>query len=294
MRRSARLVRHGLIAHPTAQPYHPRMMMVWLAQHFAGGSLTSPWYPWIGPGLIAIVLGVGVAWLLVKRWRRRVWDALAAELNLSDESPRTFEELVELRQRLSRHVLVLIAGIEGVERRLVGTLDDAQVEVLDFEAFGVGHWAPMSVRLALRDPDEALTRVDFTRDRPGFGELMQTAVRLTAPDLNLPRFILMPENYMTRRVPEPRGIELPDAYPLFSYRNRLLAADAHAVARVTRLFDRPVQLALERNGDLTIEGDGDTLMIYRVGHAMTPASVKQLLVDVMELRQMFAQRGGTG
>ncbi len=253
----------------------------------------SPLYPWVGPALVALLVAALAGWILVRRHRRRVWAAVAQDLGLRDQTPQTFEELVELRRQLSRHVLVLIGGVEGVQRRLTGTIDGAEIEVLDFEAFGVGHWAPMSVKTALLNPDYAASQVDITRDRPGFGELMQTAVRLRCESLQLPRFILMPENYMTRRVPEPRGVEMDEnAYPLFARRNRILTIPGRAAAdRIRALFDRPVQLALERNHDLTIEGDGDTLMIYRVGHALTPWRVKRLVVDALELRTMLAARG---
>lgn len=248
-------------------------------------------YAWLGPGLVLVLAGAFAGWLVLRRQREQVWSALAAELGLEDASPRTHEELVALRRRLYRHVLFLISGIDGVNRRLVGRRGGADVEVLDFEGFGVGHWAPVSVRTAILEPERVARRIDAARNRPGFGELMQTAVVLRRGDLRLPRFILMPENYLTRRVPEPRGIawDEGEAYPLFAQRNRLIAGPQDAAA-AKRLFDRTVQLMLERNRDLTIEGEGDTLVLYRVGHAMTAERVRELLVDALELCRLLAGR----
>lgn len=274
-------------------PYHPDMMCLLLAVAVID-PLAPTWRAWVGPGLIVLLMLALAGWILMRRCRRQVWDQLAAEIGLTDVTPQTIEELIELRRQLSRHVLTLIAGIDNVARRLVGQIDNTHVEVLDFEAFGVGHWVPVSVRDALAQPERVADKIDFTRDRPGYGELWQTAVLIRSDSLQLPRFILMPENYLTRRVPEPRGIDLSDAYPLFTQRHRLLAADQRAADRLNELFTRTVQLALEKNRDLTIEGDGDTLLLYRIGHAMTPQRVRRLIVDAMELCEMLASPTARG
>lgn len=268
--------------------------MIWpsvLAQPVTEEVVALPPYPWVGPAVIAAVAAAGGLALLVRRRRRQTWATLARELGLVDQTPSDLDEFDAVRVELSRHVLTLIAGIDDITQHLVGQINGDRIEVIDFEGFGVGHWAPLSIRTALANPERAARHADLTRDRPGLGELMQTVVRLRSPALQLPRFILMPENFLTRRVPEPRGVAFgDDAYPLFAHRNRLLAARPDDHDRLRKLFGRPVQMALEHNRDLTLEGDGDTLMLYRIGHRLTPHHVQQLVRDVQDLRRLLAAR----
>lgn len=249
-----------------------------------------PPYPWLGPLILAAAALAVWGGLWMRTRAERVWEHLARDLRLTPQ-PLDDDTQRDLRLRLYRHVLFMIAGVDAVERHLVGRFDGSDVEVVQFQGFGVGHWAPISVEQAVKHPNVAALHVDATRDRPGFGELSQSVVMLRDARLHLPRFLLSPENMLTRRVPEPAGVDLEgDAYPLFLLRNRIYAADA-AAAR--KLFPRPVQIALERNRDLTLEGDGDTLLLYRVGHHLSAERVKRLLHEAAVLRDLLLQAAGT-
>ncbi len=108
---------------------------------------------------------------------------------------------------------------------------------------------------------------------------------IVSPTLHLPRFRLSPERTVERIAAHigMRDIDF-DTHPDFSASYFLNAQD-DAAARA--LFRREVLDYFERHPGLHVEGNGDTLLLYRPGQTLDPEELSAFFKTLEELAQLF-------
>jgi hypothetical protein len=120
----------------------------------------------------------------------------------------------------------------------------------------------------------------------GGGARRSTVGCFVSPSLHLPPFRLSPERTIERIAARAgmRDIDF-DTHPGFSASYFLNAQD-DAAARA--LFRREVLDYFERHPELHVEGNGDTLLLYRLGHTLEPEELSAFFETLEELAQLFS------
>ncbi len=116
-------------------------------------------------------------------------------------------------------------------------------------------------------------------------ELHITLVMLSLPTLDLPKFIVVPKNFWTRTFATgaAHDIVFGDA---FSRHNTLIGSDA---LLVRQLFTLPVRSLLRSNKEMTIEGRGDTLLLYQYPQTMNGLAVSQAVQTGLDLAGVLSK-----
>jgi hypothetical protein len=197
-----------------------------------------------------MTMGGLAAWFLRRQRRRtRELQAAAAELGLKF-SPRD-DSLVE---RLAGLPLLTQAVRPSFRNVLAGTSDDLDVRLLDCQ---------------------------FTLDAGDeYRAVARTAVCLQSAGLDLPWFAWRTDDAAKLLGGPPRSAEITDLKGFESSGHRLFARE---VEQVGDLFQSELLGHLEGFPDLSVEGDGDRLFVYRFRRQVKPAELRELLTEAIEV-----------
>lgn len=217
-------------------------------------------------GIVAFLVGIVVFILLLERKRTRKVAAVATSLGFGFRKDATEED----RSLLANSAL---AG------------------------FGRSHVFSNVMEAPPKD-DLRLTMFDFAYTT-GFGKsrrtTTQTALRMDTPLLNLPSFLLQPENFLTKafKIAGFNDINFAE-HAEFSKRYHLRAKDE---AAVRQLFTPAiVQWCEAQSPRVTVEGNGNRLLMYRHGKRPKPEQIDAFLNEGKTLLALFVQAnaGSTG
>ena len=116
----------------------------------------------------------------------------------------------------------------------------------------------------------------------------QTIVILQSPHLELPSFLLTPENVFHKmgNLFGHNDIDF-DSHPIFSRRYLLRGTDEGAIRDC---FQDGVLTFYERQERVCSQGIGSFLLFYRPERPMNPAQWKQLMNTALEAHEQFVQR----
>jgi hypothetical protein len=246
-----------------------------LAQNIDTPGATNPtelaWLPVIIL-LAAIAIAVAVVW-----WRRRRrWNLqqLASRLGFERVEYEDDAAALEHLEKLIGGSLLFRSGyFTELNVWVRGEIDGTEVHVVDYGEY------PLPGRP--RDPKDESAYTG----RRGFGDRTQTLVFFREEGLDLPRFLLVPNNVYMRAAASNQDV-VTWGNEAFGKRNRVMTREE---ARVRRLFDRDLQKMLIDNRNLSIETFDEVLLVCRYADAPSAFTVEQLVNTGRDLlRQMKA------
>lgn len=222
----------------------------------------------IWPALLLLVIVAGILLLIALGWmyfkHRRIHSLTGMQQRLQLAT-------IEVDQASSEKVLEQLAG---------------------FELYHAAHWQLQQLyEGAANDGGEGALRVIDLRGDPfskmDNAEIRVTVVMLSLPELDLPKFIVVPKNFWTRTFATgaANDIQFGDA---FSRHNTLVSSDPMLVRQ---LFNLPVRNVLRINKDMTIEGRGDTLLLYRFPQTMDGLCISTAVQLGLDLTQVMGRPG---
>ena len=239
--------------------------------------LEGAWNWWVlaPAGVGGLAVAFVIAWVAARRGRKSKLAALAGELGLSAVALDDLDQVKQaLGELLGESVLFKSDYVTTIDVWLRGQVDGAELHVLDVGGYPV-HGRP-------RRADEE----DAYYGRAGFGDKVETFIVLRDATLQLPRFLLVPNNAFVKTLGTRKDvIQWPDGP--FSDRNRVIASDE---AGVRQLFDRPLQVLLTDNRDLSLESCGDVLLLCRYGRRLSPNAVRDLINQARQIYGIVKQR----
>ncbi|MBU2983807.1 hypothetical protein KO528_00460 [Saccharophagus degradans] len=114
---------------------------------------------------------------------------------------------------------------------------------------------------------------------------MQTVFAVTNKQLNLPNFALSPENFFHKigQVFGYSDIDF-DNHPSFSKSYLLRGSNE---AQIRQLFNRNVIQYFEKHAKLSVEGQGDTLLIYKQRSRVEPHELQQFIQNCTLLYKLM-------
>lgn len=205
--------------------------------------------------ILAVVIGIiaYIGYLDITRAARRTqqFGQVAKELG--------FDFLPEGDAALLARIQTFGLGAPGRVPRLInllrGTTNDRAVSIFDFD-YSVGH----------------ATSNELPPQKVG-----QTVILIQSRTLNLPAFVMASKNILDKLgtavgVPEITFASHPD----FSRQYQLRVADEAAVRDV---FTARVLDHFQTTSNLTVEGAGDTLLVYREGKYVPPGDIPAFLSE---------------
>jgi hypothetical protein len=160
-----------------------------------------------------------------------------------------------------------------------------------FNLFSLGYGRRISNVLAGKFNLIPVTVLDY-RYTTGGGKSTktwhQTLLIIESDKLQLPRFVLQPENIFDKiaGVFGKKDINFETA-PVFSKRYQLRGDDE---ASIRSLFNAPVLDFYERHLGLTTEGDGVRLIYYRFGKKVAPEKIQAFIQEGGDVFNLFRRR----
>jgi len=149
-----------------------------------------------------------------------------------------------------------------------------------------GHSRKISNRFeSTLHPDGITYLIDYSfEEGSGKGRRVfrQTVAVIANKQFELPAFVLAPEKFFSRLFGA-KDIEL-DANPTF---NRMFKLQGDNEAAVRAVFTPTVIAELERHPDITLEGRGGNLLLFRAGRRAKPENYPQFHQEAHELAQLF-------
>lgn len=114
----------------------------------------------------------------------------------------------------------------------------------------------------------------------------QTVLLFQSPNLNIPEFVLRPENFF-HKIGSAFGYQDIDfeTSPVFSSMFLLRGPDEQAIRD---FFNKKLLFHYEQNKGLCTEGKGDSLLVYRASKRLAPAAIRVFLEKGFRLFGMFS------
>ncbi len=227
------------------------------------------WYllPAVLAGGGVLIAGVALAWWVGSTWRRRrSLQDLQGQLGLApaeldgarQERVRSMLEPFELPHNAQWHFLKLWQG--------------------DWPGMPGGRLELLQMR---GDPFNLPNR------NPMDAELPLTLLVLQRPSLQLPKFVVVPRNMVTKRM-KAHEDTLMDFGDPFTHHNALIGPDR---AALRRRFTLAVRNVLRRNTRYTIEGVEDRLLVYQFPQYLSAEQVEDALKIGSDLAAAMAPPG---
>jgi hypothetical protein len=136
-------------------------------------------------------------------------------------------------------------------------------------------------------PDGITQLMDYSFEEgsgKGRRAFRQTVAVIANKQFELPAFVLAPEKFFSRLFGA-KDIDF-DANPTF---NRMFKLQGDNEAAVRAMFTPTVIEELERHPDITLEGRGGNLLVFRAGKRAKPEDYPQFHQEAQELAQLFLQ-----
>ena len=217
-------------------------------------------FVWIGAVAFVVIAGLVVlVRFLIERRRTKALGELADDMGWSfiADGRRVFEMEMVLTFRLFQQ------GWRPKARNLLSLQEDRVGAVLFDYRYVIGHGKHRRIR-------------------------WQTVAATQWKGVFFPDFFLEPRGLLGRFLigTGSRDITLP-ANPLFTKRYKL---QGYAEEVVRDFFSEDVIGAIQRGGNLCIEGGGQWLMMYRTGERLSPKAIPEFHREVMEIAHAMLHR----